>query len=120
MMALLTCQSCARHVKHGAGRCPFCGTTVTSLASVRAPARKRLTRAAWIAGATGVAGAITACSLGHSETVYGAPPFDAGFADAGRDSRPIAVDASYGGSRFDASWPEDASDAGDPNDSGKD
>ena len=102
-MALLTCQSCARHVKPGSDACPFCGGT--TLLGSSPSVRKRVTRAVLVAGAASVA---VACSS-STVAMYGAPyPVDSGTSDANasdaaKDSGvPDAPIAAYGLPPFDA------------------
>ncbi len=105
-MGLLTCQSCARHVKAGSAACPFCGERVVSTAPAPSPERKRVGRAALIAGAASVA---VACSASDSP-VYGAPPYDpydAGNQEAGMD----AGVPFYGGPPIDAGKEDAGQDA---------
>lgn len=52
------CAECARHVRVGADRCPFCGAEAAEVAAgeVRPVGRRELTRAAIFAGAALLAG----------------------------------------------------------------
>lgn len=94
-MKLLSCSSCARHVRVDAASCPFCGAAVVAPPEA-APTRKRVSRAAMVAGAAVVA---VACSSTSTVALYGAPagdagpPGDAATSDAGDG----AINAMYGG-----------------------
>lgn len=75
---LVTCPSCARHVRGDAARCPFCDASA-SVATPVAPSAVDLLLARQVgrlslfaAGLTALAGAVEAC--GGGPTRYGAPP----------------------------------------------
>ncbi len=75
---LVSCPTCARHVRGGAERCPFCDTGLSSevLPSPNAPLRTsfisvQMSRIALVAvGVTVFASALVVCGA----TRYGAPP----------------------------------------------
>lgn len=106
-MALLTCQSCARHVKIGSQVCPFCGGAKLSGTS---SVRTRVSRAAIVAGAASVAVAgaasLAACSA------YGTPyPYypDTGVNDASPEA--AVKDSSVpDASPLDSSIPDSSKD----------
>ena len=85
MAALVSCSSCARHVRRSETACPFCGHALPpapeALASEAVPFSGRLTRAMLLFAS---AAAVTGCG---KETVT--PP------DAGVDAQPVALPA-YG------------------------
>ncbi len=96
----IPCPACARHVKQGDSKCPFCGVEVPR--ENGPPSRAavgQLSRSALLAvSAMGAAVASTECS--SSPIVpYGVPPYLAG-APSGDDSG--------GGADSDSSTPDDA------------
>lgn len=79
MAALVTCPSCARHVRSSETACPFCSVALPERASDAAPASPftgRLTRAALVfAGAAAVAACGKTADRGElAVSAYGGPP----------------------------------------------
>lgn len=84
MSALLPCPGCARHVRAGEARCPFCDASVGDVAPplVRRVASSSLTRALIFSGAAAVA--LAACEEQPVAQPYGAPPDP----DSGGETQP--------------------------------
>jgi hypothetical protein len=85
------CPACARHVREGDAKCPFCGAEPFHPPQAPLVARGRLSRAALIAAGAAGALAATDCSSSSTQAIYGAPiaPLDAGTSanDAGGEGQ---------------------------------
>lgn len=87
-MSLAPCPSCARHVRRGESRCPFCNGSVSLPPPPTRVIGERLGRAALF-----TVGAAIVSSTACAHPVYGGPPSDVG--PAARDAG-IAADGGGG------------------------
>lgn len=126
MKTLVPCAGCGRHVRTSDAACPFCGQSIESDATSRAPGRThgaRLGRAAIFAFGATIAATAAACSPASNPdasgndaqvqdsapdagnmALYGGPPVDAGPTDDG-GTMPL-----YGGPPADSGVDNDAGD----------
>jgi hypothetical protein len=94
---LVTCPSCARHVRASESVCPFCATVVpeaTRSTKPRRPPTERLNRSALYA--FGVGGSLAVVAACGGATITGTE------GDSGTDDGGVTMNSSYGTSTFAA------------------